>query len=259
MSAPSLNYQLAYASGNAVNAFTLHDASGAVITLASIADVDSSGFVAVGIATFSGSPITLTAPGNYRLSTTGTFTDTGRNVDITVNGFQRLTLDNTNTPTATIAITQADINAGGVLNLRQNMSMFPATVTIEQFSEGDGWDRKNITLSEAAELMAVTPVFANPAAPTPVYLLFTDPMSVLKNVLDNSAFTVANPGRPAPRGGQENAYSVSNGIWTLKIPTNFDAKIKPRTKDAITGVPLYGNDFLMLWTGTNPTAIQVQV
>jgi nucleoid DNA-binding protein len=266
MSAPSLNYQLAYASGNAINAFTLHDANGAVITPASIANVASGGYTAIGTATFSGSssaasgsPITLTAPGNYRLSTTGTFTDTGRNVDITVNGFQRLTLDNTNTPTATLAITQADINAGGVVNLRQNMSTFPATVTIEQFSEGDGWDRKNITLSEAAELIAVTPVFANPAAPVLVYLLFTAPDASLKNVLDNSVFTVAHPGRPAPRGGQENAYTVANGVWTLKTPANFDAKIKPRTKDAITGVPLFGNDFLMLWTGTNPTAIQVQV
>ena len=77
MSAPSLNYQLAYASGNAVNAFTLHDANGAVVTPASIANVASGGYTAVGVATFSGSdsaasgsPITLTAPGNYRLSTT---------------------------------------------------------------------------------------------------------------------------------------------------------------------------------------------
>ncbi len=266
MSASSQNYQLAYPSGNAVNAFTLHNAAGAVITPTSIADVDSGGFVAVGTATFSGSssdpisgsPITLTAPGNYRLSATGIFTDTGKNVDVTINGVNKLNLSNTNTPTATITLTQSEIDAGGVLAFRQNMMSFPATITVESFSAGDGWDRKNITLSEPAELIAVTPVFANPAAPVAVYLTYDD-AGAKKNVLDNSVFTVANPGRPTPRGGQENAYTGVNGVWTLKTPTNFDAKIKPRTKDAITGVPLFGNDFLMLWTGTNPTAIQVQV
>lgn len=267
MSAPSLNYQLTYASGNAVNAFTLHDANGALITPASIASVGGGGYAAVGTVTFdgaasvpiSGSPITLTTPGHYRLITTGTLTDSGANVDVTINGVNKLNLSNINTPTATITITQAEIDAGGVLAFQQNMSWFAATLTVESFSEGDGWDRKNIVLTEPAEIIAVTPIFADPAAPVPVYLLFTAPDASLKNVLDNSVFTVANPGRPAPRGGQENAYTGVNGVWTLKTPTHFDAKIKPRSKDPITGVPLYGNDFLMLWTGTNPTAIQVQV
>jgi hypothetical protein len=152
MSAPSLNYQLAYASGNAIHPFTLHDANGAVVTPARIADVASGGYAAADLATFSGSgsdpisgsPITLTTPGHYRLTTIGTFTDTGKNVDVVINGVNKLNLSNVNTPTATMAITQAEIDAGGVLAFQQNMSGFAATVTVESFSAGDGWDRKNI-------------------------------------------------------------------------------------------------------------------
>lgn len=265
MSATSLNYQLAYPSGNAVNSFTLYNAAGAAITPASVANVDSSGYTAIGNVTFSGSngtasgsPITLTAPGSYRLSTTGPFNGSGANVDVVINGLNKLSLDDTNTPTATLSVTQAEIDAGGVLSFQQNMSWFAATIAVESFSAGDGWDRKDITLSEAAELIAITPVFANPAAPVLVYLTYDD-AGTKKNVLDNSVFNISSPGRPTPRGGQENAYTSVGGVWTLKTPTDFDAKVKTRSKDPITGVQLYGNDFLMLWTGTNPTAIQVQV
>lgn len=132
---------------------------------------------------------------------------------------------------------------------------------------------KSIVFSTGSmvEAVAMDSTFQNPNDPQPVYLCYATPEEIVNgtithwdNVLDNSLFDNMAPGRPTPFGNQIINYTGVGGenpamrTWTLRPPEQFTPKIRQRTKDALTGVKLYGNDFSMLWYGVSPNAIQVQ-
>lgn len=140
-------------------------------------------------------------------------------------------------------------------------ALTPQSVT-DEANPPVGWKAQHITFADNAHAVFATPTFQNANAPVPVYLTYSNGQF---NVLDNIAFDPAAPGRPTPRGEHAINYTATPGggeveqfLWTLKTPTEFTPKAKPRTKDPVTGLKRYGNDFLMLWRGVLPDCIEVQ-
>lgn len=111
----------------------------------------------------------------------------------------------------------------------------------------------------------VTATFSNPAAPVSLYLCRDNGGSTFTKVIDETLFNPADPGRPTPKGDQQqwllyNEVGTESGtIYTVKEPVNPVAIIKPLAKDPVTGEMRYGNDFLFRWQGVLASFIEVDV
>lgn len=141
-----------------------------------------------------------------------------------------------------------------------------AALTVQSIADGTddpvGWKTKVISFAEPTEAVFVTPVFLNPNAPVPVFLTYESGQDI--NATDETTFNVATPGRPTAFGAAHRQYQSvsledpSRHTWAITPPLDFTPKVKARTKDPVTGLRLYGNDFYMLCTGTMPDNLEVQ-
>ena len=142
----------------------------------------------------------------------------------------------------------------------------PASIT-DGTGDPSGFLSKVVTFATAVEPLFATPTFGNPAAPVSIYLT-RDEAGDFYQVLDESIFNAAAPGRPTPAvtAAQEyllyetltNHATTGGAIWTVKAPAAPVAIVKAKGKDAITGEVLEGNDILFRWTGKCPSLIEVE-
>jgi DNA-binding protein HU-beta len=150
----------------------------------------------------------------------------------------------------------------------QDGAIVPHNVGATTFSENvGGWRYADTTLASAAEPLFVTPVVTNPGLGTPACFLTRDESGTFYQVLDETVFDGANPGRPtsAITAAQEHLLyetlsNAANGgsIWTVKVPVSPVSLISAKGKDPITGDLLSGNDILFRWTGKVPTLVEVE-
>lgn len=140
----------------------------------------------------------------------------------------------------------------------------PQTVT-EGTDDPAGFKSKVITFASASSPLFITPTFSNPANPVSLYLCRNNAGTFTK-VIDETLFNSADPGRPTPKGDQQqwllyNETDIGGGVKTyaVKAPINPVAIIKPLGKDPVNGVTRYGNDFLFRWQGVLAPFIEVDV
>ncbi len=127
-----------------------------------------------------------------------------------------------------------------------------------------GFKSKVITFAANAEPLFVTPTFQTPASPVSLYLC-RDDAGTFKQVLDETVFNPASPGRPTPKNDSSQhllytATDLGGGIKTyaVKTPDAPVCIVKDAGKDPITGQPLDGNTILFRWTGVVPTLLEVE-
>ncbi|MBP6582084.1 MAG: HU family DNA-binding protein [Chromatiaceae bacterium] len=161
-----------------------------------------------------------------------------------------------------------DTNAISALALfdATGASLTPASL-VDGTDNPAGFLSKVVTFAAGSEPLFATPTFTNPAAPVAVYLTRVEGLDHYQ-VIDESLFDSANPGRPTPAvtAAQEfllyetlsNSATTGGSLWTVKAPAAPVSIVKARGKDPITGESLEGNDILFRWQGKCPTLIQVE-
>lgn len=169
-------------------------------------------------------------------------------------------------PSTEFRVFYPDSNTLTTLNVYDpnGAALTPQSVT-DGAGDPAGFKSKVITFASASEPLFITPTFSNPAAPVSLYLT-RDDAGTFKKVLDESVFSPAEPGRPTPKGDQQQwllytATDQGGGIKTyaVKAPITPVAIIKPLSKDPVTGATRYGNDFLFRWQGVLAPFIEVDV
>ncbi|MER2601140.1 MAG: HU family DNA-binding protein [Candidatus Competibacter phosphatis] len=143
-------------------------------------------------------------------------------------------------------------------------ALTPASVA-DGSGDPAGCKSRVLTFAAASEPLFATPTFQDPAAPVGLYLCRED-SGIFHQVLDETAFDPASPGRPTPAvtAAQEfrlyAATDLGGGVRTfaVKAPLNPVALVKALGKDPITGAPRLGNDLLLRWTGEVPARIEVE-
>ncbi len=131
-----------------------------------------------------------------------------------------------------------------------------------------GWRYAETTFTANVAPLFVTPVFTHPAQGAPAcYLCRYEGGTDIWNVLGESWFSYADPGRPAPPVTAAQEYllyetlgNAANGgsLWTVKAPLSPIVMVSAKGKDAITGETLPGNDILFRWSGKCPSLIEVE-
>ncbi|MDS4028608.1 MAG: HU family DNA-binding protein [Candidatus Contendobacter sp.] len=143
-----------------------------------------------------------------------------------------------------------------------------APLTPQTVADGSGdpagFKSKVITLASAAEPLLCTPTFQTPGSPVSLYLC-RDDAGTFKQVLDETVFNPASPGRPTPKGDASQhllytATDLGGGIKTyaVKAPVDPVCLVKDAGKDPITGADLDGNTILFRWTGVVPGLLEVE-
>lgn len=145
-----------------------------------------------------------------------------------------------------------------------------AVLTPASISDGSddpaGFLSKVVTFATAAAPLFATPTFGNPAAPVPLYLT-RDDAGVFTQVLDESLFDAAAPGRPTPAVTAAQEFLLYDAVgpdgngrttYSVKAPTSPVAIVKAKGKDPITGDTLEGNDILFRWSGKVPDLVEVE-
>ncbi len=171
------------------------------------------------------------------------------------------------TPSLNYTLFYPETNTITALSLTDGLgaTLTPASVT-DVASPPIGWKAKSLEFAAPVEAVFVAPTFQNANAPVPVYLTYpvTGPDADI-NVLDYTIlFNPMAPLRPTPRPDMRINYTAETGEdlslkrWVIKEPLDFLPKVKRRSKDLVTGLPLTGNDFLLLWRGVLPDCIEVQ-
>ena len=131
-----------------------------------------------------------------------------------------------------------------------------------------GWRYAETTFTGNVEPLFVNPVFTDPSRAPAVYLIRDEGAMALWNVLGESWFSYAEPGRPSPAitGNQEYLLyetlgtnpTTGGSLWTVKAPASPVSIVKAKGKDPITGETLEGNDILFRWSGKCPGLIEVE-
>ncbi|MDG4550747.1 MAG: HU family DNA-binding protein [Candidatus Contendobacter sp.] len=127
-----------------------------------------------------------------------------------------------------------------------------------------GFKSKVITFAAASEPLFATPTFQNPGSPVSLYLC-RDDAGTFKQVMDETVFNSASPGRPTPKGDASQhllytATDLGGGIKTyaVKTPTDPVCIVRDAGKDPISGADLPGNAILFRWGGAVPTLLEVE-
>jgi nucleoid DNA-binding protein len=160
-------------------------------------------------------------------------------------------------PSTTFRVFYPDTNTVTALNLfdASGAALTPQTLA-DGADDPAGFKSKVLTFAAASEPLFATPTFAIPESPVSLYLC-RDTAGVFNQVVDETVFDSANPGRPtAPvTSAQEfrlfTAVDNGNGTfsYTVKAPSEPVSLIKALGRDPITGEPRLGNDILVRWSG----------
>ncbi len=152
----------------------------------------------------------------------------------------------------------------------QQGAVVPHDLGATTFADNSGgWRYAETTFTANVAPLFVTPVFTHPAQGAPAcYLCRYEGGTDIWNVLGESWFSYADPGRPAPPVTAAQEYllyetlstsgTTGGAIWTVKVPAAPVAIVKSKGKDPITGETLEGNDILFRWSGKVPDLIEVE-